>query len=82
MLGCGDVQLLDSGWLQDRFSTIWANVYTSHGREHFFIAALEHAAAAIRRGHTVVVHCLRGRHRTGAFLAALKARVTFLNHIV
>ena len=79
MLGCWDVnvQLLDSGWLRDRFSTAWANVYTAHDRDKFFPAALERAAAAIRQGHTVVVHCVRGRHRTGAFLAALKVRDTY-----
>ena len=82
MLGCGDVQLLDSGWLQGRFRTIWANLCTPYGRDRFFIAALNRTAAAVLRGHTIVVHCVRGRHRTGAFLAALKARVTFLNHIV
>ena len=75
MLGSGDVQLLDySGWLRDRISTAWANVCTENGRDLHFVAALESAAAAIRQGHTVVVHCVRGRHRTGAFLAALKAR--------
>ena len=79
MLGCWDVdvQLLDSGWLRDRLSTAWANVCTAHGRDKHFTAALERAAAAIRQGHTVVVHCVRGRHRTGAFLAALKVRVTY-----
>ena len=78
MLGCWDVdvQLLDSGWLQDTVETAWVNVCTEQGRE-YLTAALERAAAAIRQGHTVVVHCVRGRHRTGAFLAALKVRVTY-----
>ena len=77
MLGCWDVDvLLDSGWLRDNFDTVWANVCTDYGRE-FFTGALQRAAAAIREGHTVVVHCMRGRHRTGAFLAALKVRVTY-----
>ena len=77
MLGCWDVDvLLDSGWLHHKFDTVWANICTEHGRE-FFNGALERAAAALRQGQTVVVHCMRGRHRTGAFLAALKVRVTY-----
>ena len=77
MLGCWDVDvLLDSGWLRDNFDTVWANVCTDYGRE-FFTGALQRAAAEVREGRTVVVHCMRGRHRTGAFLAALKVRVTY-----
>ena len=79
MLGCWDVnvQLLDSGWLRNSRRTAWANMMTEHGRDKFFPVALERAAAAIRQGHTVVVHCVRGRRRTGAFLGALKVRVTY-----
>ena len=68
--------LLDSGWLRQEFTTIWADVCTPFGRDACVPAALQDAAAMLRDGKTVLVHCKRGRHRTGAFLGILKARAT------
>ena len=68
--------LLDSGWLCAEFSTYWANLKTAHGRNKHLLPALEAAAAKLHEGKTVLVHCKQGRHRTGAFLGVLKARVT------
>ena len=67
---------LDSGWQRAKFDTVWANVCSFYGRK-FIPDALERTKLAIAEGETVVVHCMRGRHRTGAFVAALKVRVTY-----
>ena len=77
-LGCWDVGmlLLDPGWLRASHSTYWANLKTAHGRNKHLLPALEAAAAKLHEGKTVLVHCKQGRHRTGAFLGVLKARVT------
>ena len=61
--------VLDSGWLQSKCDTTWANVCTEKGRDKHFAPAVEYTAGALREDRTVVVHCVRGRHRAGAFLA-------------
>ena len=53
---------------------IWANVQTEDGRQTWLPRALEECEAALREGKDVIVHCMRGRHRSGAFAAAIKAR--------
>lgn len=62
-----------TGWIQDRVTTIWANVCTAEGRDVWLPDALTEAVSNLRAGRTVVVHCMRGRHRTGAFLGTVKA---------
>ena len=78
MLGCLGVdvdvklQLPCSGWLEGHVRTIWANVCSSEGREKYLPEALRRAAAELRQGNNVLVHCVWGRHRTGAFLGTLQ----------
>ena len=70
---------LDSGWLRESQTgaLLWANLCSERGRDEFLVPALQRAAKMLREGQTVLVHCMRGRHRTGAFVAALKVRVTY-----
>ena len=66
------LQLPCSGWLEGYVHPIWADVCTPGGREKHLPEALRRAAAELRQGRNVLVHCIWGRHRTGAFLGTLK----------
>ena len=65
-----------TGWVQDRVKTIWADVCTAEGRDVVLPHVLTEVVSALRPGQTVLVHCVRGRHRTGAVLGTVKALST------
>ena len=73
MLGC--CSLTQVGCAENSLPT-GPTFCTPFGRDACVPAALHDAAAMLRDGKTVLVHCKRGRHRTGAFLGILKACAT------
>ena len=48
---------------------------TESGRTKFLQRAVSRCEAILHEGGVVIVHCQRGCHRTGMFIAAIKARV-------
>jgi len=52
---------------------LWANVNEDVARARDLPTALAYADHAMQKRQTVVVHCVRGRHRAGAFCTWLWA---------
>ena len=66
-----------TGWVKKKVETIiWVDVCTRKGRDVVLPAALTKVVSKLKCGRTVLVHCVRGRHRTGAVLGTVKALST------
>ena len=60
----------------------WVNMRIPHAIKKFLPQALLRCEQVLRDGGCVLVHCLRGRHRTGAFCAAVKVLAVKLEAMV
>ena len=57
--------------MRQHYEVLWANIATPMGREYLPEAILR-ACQELLNNSAVLVHCMRGRHRTGFFSGILQ----------